>query len=80
MLDNQQATTLQVVLTFIERTITVGVKNNYVIDEMFEEAIFDAGVCDEQRSKDGHKKKCWRPGMDPQECYPPFYGVPASMK
>ena len=47
---------------------------------MFEEALDEAKKCDEQRKKDDYKKKCWRPGRDKAECYPPFYGVPTSMK
>lgn len=63
MLDNREATTLEVVYIFIERTAKVGVKNNYVFDEIFQEAIAEAFACDQQRARDGHSKKCWRPGM-----------------
>lgn len=80
MIDSQVATTTQVVYTFIERTINVGVINNYVLDEMFEEAVHEAIICDRQRKEDGYEKKSWRPGMDQSKCYPPFYGVPTSVK
>ena len=33
-------------MCFIERTINFGVKNNYVIDEMFEDALVMAMECD----------------------------------
>ncbi len=47
---------------------------------MFEEAVAEAIQCDEVRKRDGHKKKCFRPGMNAEECYPPFFGIPASIK
>lgn len=53
------------VLCFIERACTVGVSNNYLLDEMFEEALLDAGKVDMAR-KDYPHKKCWKPGMSKQ--------------
>jgi hypothetical protein len=41
-MDNQKVTSLQIALTFIERTAIIGAKNNYVIDEMFEQAVIRA--------------------------------------
>jgi hypothetical protein len=46
-------------LTFIERTAVIGVRNNYVIDELFEEALTNAKDCDNIRKQHPHKK-CWR--------------------
>jgi hypothetical protein len=36
LMDKQVVSSNEVVLTFIERTLIIGVRNNYVIDEMFE--------------------------------------------
>jgi len=38
-MDDKKISSLDIVLTFIERTAIIGAKNNYVIDEMFEEAV-----------------------------------------
>ena len=58
----------------------MGVPNNYVTDEMFEEALQEGKECDEQRQRDNWEKKCWKPGRDRSKCYPPFFGVPSSIK
>ena len=34
-MDQKEVTAYEVLLTFVERTIKIGMKNNYVIDEMF---------------------------------------------
>ena len=79
MLDLGKTTSQEVVLCFIERTATVGVENNYVTDEMFEEAFQKAKECDRIRSQN-KEKKSWKPGMDQEECFPPYFGVPISIK
>jgi len=66
-------------LTFIERASVIGVRNNYVMDEMFEEALIYAKDCDGIR-KLSPNKKCWRYGDDPTNTFPPFFGVPVSLK
>lgn len=35
-MDDGRITSFEIVLIFIERTIRIGIKNNYVIDEMFQ--------------------------------------------
>jgi hypothetical protein len=62
-MDEGRVTSLQVVLTFIERTATIGVKNNYVLDEMFEEAVGAAKQCDRVRAEN-KEKKSWKLGDD----------------
>ena len=79
MMDSGQLTSLEITLTFIERAATIGVNNNYVLDEMFEEAIAMARNCDEVRSKN-KGKKCWQFGDKFEETLPPFFGVPISLK
>lgn len=64
MIDEGQVTSLEVMYIFIEQTMRVGIQNNYVLDQMFEEALEEAKKCDEQRKKDEFQKKCWRPGRD----------------
>ena len=61
MLDKRQTTSEEILYVFIERTCTIGVQNNYVLDEMFEEALEEARNCDETRRKDNWEKVCWRP-------------------
>ena len=39
LMDEKIITSYEILLTFIERTIKIGLKNNYVVDEMFYEAI-----------------------------------------
>jgi hypothetical protein len=36
LMDNHKITSLDILLTCIERTATIGIQNNYVFDEMFE--------------------------------------------
>ena len=48
-MDNKKVSSYEVVLTFIERAIKVGIKNNYVMDEMFREAVEMAKRCDSLR-------------------------------
>ena len=79
-LDENWTTSTEALFVFVERVCTIGIENNYVLDEIFEYALGQARKCDEQRKKDGWKKKCWRIGRKKQECYPPFYGVPTSLK
>ena len=79
MLDEHTVTCQEVMLCFIERTATVGVQNNYVLDEMFEEAFQKAKECDRVR-KQNPDKKSWKPGMSKENCLPPFFGVPISIK
>lgn len=66
-------------MCFIERTIHFGVENNYVIDEMFEDALVMAMECDIVR-KQNPGRKSWKYGMMKEECFPPFFGVPCSVK
>lgn len=35
-MDKGEITSYEVTLTFIERAATIGIRNNYVMDEMFE--------------------------------------------
>lgn len=49
------------------------------MDEMFEEALIYAKDCDGIR-KLSPNKKCWRYGDDPTNTFPPFFGVPVSLK
>jgi hypothetical protein len=41
-MDSHKVTAVEVMLTFIERTCYIGIQNNYVTDEMFEDAINSA--------------------------------------
>ena len=61
-LDEHWTTSVEALYVFIERVCTVGVENNYVLDEMFEEALEEARKCDQQRKRDNYRKKCWKPG------------------
>lgn len=78
-MDKGEITSYEVTLTFIERAATIGIRNNYVMDEMFEQAVAKAKECDRVR-KDNPKKQCWRYGDNKQETLPPFFGVPISLK
>ena len=80
LLDDNWTTSVEALFVFIERVCTVGVENNYVLDEVFEEALEEGRKCDEQRRRDNWRKKCWKPGRRKEECYPPFFGVPTSVK
>ena len=62
MLDKGETTSEEVLYVFIERVCKVGVKYNYVTDEMFEDALHEAKKYDEQRKKDNWEKKCWKIG------------------
>jgi Asp-tRNA(Asn)/Glu-tRNA(Gln) amidotransferase A subunit family amidase len=46
---------------------------------MFEEAFQTAKECDKIR-QDNKEKKSWKPGMKREECFPPYFGVPISIK
>lgn len=39
MMDGKIITAVEVLLTFIERVCTIGIENNYVMDEMFEDSL-----------------------------------------
>ena len=80
LLDEHWTTSVEALFVFIERVCTVGVVNNYVLDEMFEEALEEGRKCDQQRKRDNWRKKCWKPGRRKEDCYPPFFGVPTSIK
>jgi Asp-tRNA(Asn)/Glu-tRNA(Gln) amidotransferase A subunit family amidase len=78
LMDSGKITSYEATLTFIERTATIGVRMNYVIEEMFEEAIARAKECDQIR-KENPGKKCWRFGENKEDTLPPFFGVPISI-
>ena len=63
MLDEGETTSLEITFCFIQRAATIGVANNYVIDELFDEALALANMVDLERRK-APGKKCWKPGMD----------------
>ena len=48
-------------MCFIQRTISIGVSHNYVIDELFEEALVKAMECDIIRNENPDKKS-WKYG------------------
>lgn len=80
MLEKKEVTSYQLVLIFAERTSLIGVPNNYVFDEMFEEAVQMAKLCDDTRALNPGKKNWDGRQLNRDECFPPFYGVPASYK
>ena len=62
-MDQAKLTSLEIVLTFIERTATIGIRNNYVLDEMFEQAVIAAKECDLHRGNNPEKRS-WKFGDD----------------
>lgn len=78
-MDKGELSSLQITLTYIERCATIGLRNNYIIDEMFEEAVIAAKQCDEIRGQNRHKRS-WKWGDQLSDCFPPFFGIPLSLK
>lgn len=78
-MDEGKYTSYTICLVFIERTASIGVKNNYIVDELFESALQKAKEIDQIR-QNSPKKKCWRYGDNKEETFPPFFGVPISLK
>lgn len=62
-MDQQEFSSVDVLLTFIERTILLGYANHYVMDEMFDSAMETAKLCDQARQENPHKR-CWKFGDD----------------
>ena len=48
-MDEQEFSSVDILLTFIERTVLLGFANNYVMDEMFDSALQTARLCDQAR-------------------------------